>query len=227
MRDNITLCLTIGKRPDELKQTLQSLLSKVQFKYIIAINDFGDGQTNAVFYELCPQGQLINLGYNLGHHQAVDLMYGKITTPYIFHCEDDWIFDTAPNIDEVIQLLENDDTVVSVSLRQLSDFNFSNEEFDKIEYIDSPHLSHAKLNALHEQWHGYTFNPHITKLETYQQIAPLSKFKKERHISRYLRQSGKYVAYLKQGACHHIGFDSVANPPNKTWFAKIKAKLFG
>lgn len=227
MRDDITLCLTIGKRPQELRKTLESLLSKVQFKHIIAINDFGDEATSLVFRELCPNGELIDLGYNLGHHKAVDLMYSKVATPYIFHCEDDWEFDNIPNLDAIIELLNHESEIISVSLRQIDDFAFTNEELTKIKYIQSSYLPIASLNALHEQWHGYTFNPHIIKLSSYQTIMPFANFKKERHISRFLRKSGKYVAYLQNGACHHIGFNSVANPPKKTWLAKIKGKLFG
>ena len=72
---NLTLCLTIGRRPELLRQTLQSLLDKVEFADIIAINDFRDEETNQVFRELCPQGTLINLNEQVGHHKAVDTMY--------------------------------------------------------------------------------------------------------------------------------------------------------
>lgn len=225
--ENITLCLTIGKRPNELRQTLQSLLSKVQFKHIIAINDFGDEETNAVFRELCPQGELISLGYNLGHHKAIDYMYTKITTPYVFHCEDDWEFDSLPDFDAIINLLERDAYIACVGLRKISNFNFTKTDLENIEYIDVLNLKIAKLNKLHDQWHGYTFNPHIAKLSTYQSLAPFAKFKKERHISRTFRKQEKYIAYLQDGVCYHIGFHSIANPPKKTLWAKIKAKLFG
>ena len=56
---NITLCLTIGKRPQELRRTLESILSQINFEHIIAINDFRDEETNQVFRELCPHGTLI------------------------------------------------------------------------------------------------------------------------------------------------------------------------
>ena len=58
--DDITLCLTIGKRPKELEESLSSLLSFLPFRHIIAINDFGDELTNDVFTKLCPHGTLIN-----------------------------------------------------------------------------------------------------------------------------------------------------------------------
>lgn len=87
--NEITLCLTIGMRPELLRQTLQSLLNRLTFSHIIAINDFRDEATNRVFRGLCPQGQLISLKKQLGHHAAVDYMYQQVTTPYVMHCEDD------------------------------------------------------------------------------------------------------------------------------------------
>lgn len=58
--DNLTLCLTIGKRPEPLRQTLQSLLGQMSFAKIIAINDFGDEPTNRVFQEFAPPPRKIS-----------------------------------------------------------------------------------------------------------------------------------------------------------------------
>lgn len=227
MRDDITLCLTIGKRPDELRQTLQSLLSKVQFKHIIAINDFGDEQSNAVFHELCPQGELINLGYNLGHHKAVDLMYGKVTTPYVMHCEDDWEFDSVPKFDDILKFLVSEPNISMVCLRKMSDISFDKQQQSQIIHRSTGYLDIVEIHTIHEQWYGYTFNPHIASINTWKELAPFAKFKKERHISRIFRSKNKHLVYLEQGNCHHIGFDSVANPQPTTFLGKVKAKLFG
>lgn len=225
--DNTTLCLTIGKRPDELRQSLNSLLSKVGFKHIIAINDFGDEETNQVFKELCPNGELISLGYNLGHHKAVDLMYSKVCTPYIFHSEDDWLFDDIPNFDNLFQLLNNNQNIVSVCFRKISDIPLNKTELSAINYRTIDNVEIADLSNVHPQWYGYTFNPHLLKIQTYQTIAPFAKYKKERHISRTFKGGGNnFVAYLKNGYCHHIGLISIANPPKTTFWQKIKGKLF-
>lgn len=225
--ENVTLCLTIGKRPNELRQSLNSLLSKVDFKKIIAINDFGDDETNAVFQELCPNGELISLGYNLGHHKAVDLMYSKVNTPYIFHSEDDWLFDDVPDFHQMIDLLQNHNEIVSVCFRKISDFPFTDDELNKIEYKNLNGIEIANLTPLHEQWYGYSFNPHLIKKLVYDELSPFSNYKKERHISRIFRGQNRYVAYLKNSYCHHIGFESIANPPKKGFWNKLKGKLFG
>lgn len=77
-------------------------------------------------------------------------------------------------------------------------------------------VRYARLDNLHDQWHGYTFNPHLISMDTLREIGKFGAFKKERHVSRFLRKKGKYVAYIKPGACHHIGEDhSVSNPSQK------------
>ena len=101
---DITLCLTIGRRPELLRQTLESLFSQISFEHIIAINDFRDEETNQVFRELCPTGILLNLAEQVGHHKAVDVMYAQVKTNYIFHCEDDWLFDQPIQIEEYINI---------------------------------------------------------------------------------------------------------------------------
>lgn len=225
---NLTLCLTIGRRPELLRQTLQSLLDKVEFADIIAINDFRDEETNHVFRELCPQGTLINLDEQVGHHKAVDIMYSQVKTQYIFHCEDDWLFDQPLNIYHYIEILEKDKKTTSLCLRRLTDFPHTQEEQQQIQFLNTNPIATASLTKLHKQWHGYTFNPHITNLEIWKTTQGFANFKKERHISRWFRQQGKYNLFLKDGVCYHIGEDeSIANPPKLTFWAKAKAKIFG
>ena len=58
----VTICITMGLRPDVLQQTLESLGPELRKLPIIGINDFGDAETSAVFDRLCPHGQRIDLG---------------------------------------------------------------------------------------------------------------------------------------------------------------------
>jgi len=219
MNNEIDLCLTIGRRPSLLRQTLESLLPRANFKQIIAINDFRDEETNDVFNELCPAGILINLDEQVGHHRAVDLMYSKVISPYVLHCEDDWLFNSDLMLTESIQLLQRNKNIGSVCLRTIEDFNLNAQDKSKevVQEIDG--IKFSRLDGLHEQWHGYTFNPHVTSLSQWKTFGPYSAFKKERHISRKLRSAGTFVAYLQPGSCVHIGVDdSVSNPIKKSKF---------
>lgn len=207
MNKNITLTLTIGKRPDMLAQTLDSLLSRTNFVNIIAINDFGDDATNRVFTKFCPRGQLINPELSSGHHAAIDRLYRDLHTPYVFHCEDDWLFERTPDLDSAVTLLSSDQRISSVCFRQIQDFDLEPSLLEQLQTTKSGSLEYYRLDGLHEQWHGYTFNPHLIKSQTLTTIKRFSNFKKERHVSRLLRQKGKHVAYLHPGSCRHIGAD--------------------
>lgn len=217
--NKISLCLTIGRRPTLLKETLNSLLYREDFQQIIAINDFRDQETNDVFKELCPTGILINLNDQIGHHRAVDLMYSKVSSPYILHCEDDWLFTSDPMLDQSIKLLQANKNIGSVCLRKIEDFNLNEDQKFKTINQQLGDVNFCRLDGTHEQWHGFTFNPHVTSLSQWEEFGPYSAFKKERHISRKLRSSGTFVAYLQPGSCVHIGMDdSVSNPIKKSKF---------
>lgn len=203
--NDITLCLTIGLRPELLRSSLRSLLSHLHFEKIIAINDFRDEATNSVFHELCPHGQLLCLDRQLGHHAAVDQAYSLIKTPYVLHSEDDWHFDRSIDLISAMDVLSKNPNISQVCLREIEDFAFSSEELGQIVHFQANDIDYMRLDGLHDQWYGYTFNPHLAALETWRSVGGFSKFKKERHISRKLRAQGRYSAYMKNGICHHIG----------------------
>lgn len=224
----VTLCLTIGKRPDLLKKTLDSLLSIGEFKHIVAINDFRDAPTNEMFTRLCPEGQLISLDQQLGHHKAVDHMYRTISTPYVFHCEDDWFFDKSMDLNSAMQLLDANANISQVCFRKIADFHLTENANSQVMECQENGRVFYRLDKLHPQWHGYTFNPHLAKLDVWKQLGGFAPFKKERHISRHLRSKDCFTAYMNPGSCEHIGelqsvSPSAANPTGfRFWRKKFK-----
>lgn len=225
MTPSVALCLTIGRRPILLRQTLESLLPLATFQQIIAVNDFGDTESNEVFKELCPSGILINLGVHMGHHRAVDAMYSKVETPYILHCEDDWLFVSKLELDDAIRLLQSTPTIGSVCLRKVSDFGFTENEAKRTVFQEKSGVKYRRLDGMHDQWHGFTFNPHIISIDEWKRIGPYSNYKKERHISRKFRGLGKHVAYLEAGSCIHIGQDESISNPKKVSIFSIRGLL--
>lgn len=202
----ITLCLTMGRRPDLLHQTLESLAGLPHLPSL-AINDFGDRESNEVFRKFFPDGQIVGPGHNIGHHPAIDELYQHVKTPFIFHTEDDWLFHRTDFLPAASQLLQAEPMISSVVLRDVADFPASGIDANqrRVENLDG--VEFERLDHLHDQWHGYTFNPHLARLSTWQELQGFSRFKKERHISRHLRAEGKYAAYLRPSACRHIGGD--------------------
>ena len=226
----VTLCLTIGKRPDLLKRTLDSLLGLCRFSHIIAINDFRDEDTNEMFRSLCPQGQLICLDRQMGHHKAVDFMYSLINTPYVLHCEDDWLFDVSIDLERATHLLDSDHHISQICFRKIDDFNLSETDRSKVFEVPDAVQPYFRMDSLHNQWHGYTFNPHLANLDLWKSLGGFYKFDKERHISRHLRSQSRFTAYMNPGCCVHIGELQSVSPsalnPKGLNLARKKIKSF-
>lgn len=217
----VTMCMTIGRRPDLLQQTMHSLAGLPAMP-VIAINDFGDPETNAAFAAACPTGKLIDLGRKVGHHPAVDELYRQVTTPYILHNEDDWGFSRVEFLDAACRLLEIDQKISVVCLRDTDDMPLTATERARIRVEEQAGVRYQLLDDLHKQWHGFTFNPHLTRKAMWEGLGGYSSFKKERHISRDLRSKGFHVAFILPPACKHIGDGRSTHlkPPSR--FKKFK-----
>lgn len=223
----ITLCITMGRRPDLLRKTLLSLGDMLESMPILAINDFGDAETNNTFADICPLGKRVDNVRQVGHHPAIDAMYECVSTPYVFHCEDDWLFDSSAFLDAALRLLEEDPLIVSVCLRKLSDIPLTTNEIFKVRHVTQAGIAYHRLDKVHDQWHAFTFNPHLIRTQLWAELGGYSRFKRERHISRYLLGQGRFVAYLDPGACHHIGENASVSAPKKLLVRRFKRWLRG
>ena len=91
----ITLVVTSCGRLDLLKATLDSFdrYNTAPIREVFITEDAGDegvaGILPAHWKEHCTV--FVNRP-KLGQLASIDLAYGHVSTPYIFHCEDDWEF---------------------------------------------------------------------------------------------------------------------------------------
>lgn len=227
MRDLVTMCFTIGLRPDLLRQTLESL-GDLRALPALAVNDFGDDEASAVFRELCPHGRIVGPGHHLGHHPAVDAMYAQVATPFIFHNEDDWGFERTDFLPDALRLLNAEPALTQVCFRHSDDMPMPSEDRAKIVTEIRDGIAYQRLDATHRQWHGYTFNPHLIRRSEWERVGGYAQFAKERHLSRHLRAQGRYTAFLLPGACHHIGGNDRSTVQEKvTALKKFKNWLRG
>ena len=226
LRGNLTGCITMGRRPDLLAVTLQSLAPFLADIPVLAVNDFGDDETNDAFLRHCPHGQIVNPSARMGHHRAVDLMYGAVKTDFIFHFEDDWAFDRCDFLEECEDVLRSVPMATAVCLRKTAEFVDPALSSKVQETSTKAGTRYLRLDGIHDQWYGYTFNPHIAPKATWTSVGGFAAFQKERHISRHLRAMGHIVPYLANGACHHIGEDNSVARAKPTLSQRIKA-MFG
>lgn len=201
----LTTCLTMGNRPEELRETLSSLGNVLSDIPVLAINDFGDAESTAVFREMCPHGRVIDTRGSVGHMRAIDALYGHVQTPYIFHMEDDWTFTRTDFFEDALNVLTSDDKISMVLLRDLGNIPLAKQNPDKVLHKTTRGIDWARLDGTCDKWFGYTFNPHLSRRETWLDLGGFSQFRGEGVISQHFRDIGRYVAALTPGPCYHAG----------------------
>ena len=127
-----------------------------------------------------------------------------MTTEHIFHIEDDWHFDAPIPFAALFHALDQNPHISQICLRNLDDF-LSSQHLSAAQPVAQATLPLYQLTGLHDQWFGYTFNPHVTTSRLVKSLTPFSAYRKERHISRRIRQNGLYTAFLNPGGCTHLG----------------------
>ena len=98
MYDEITLCISSCGRLHLLEQTLESISQFNTYPIVksIIIDDSGKEQNWDPIVELLDEisdsHEIIINEKNIGQYESLDIMYPKVKTEWIFHCEDDWKF---------------------------------------------------------------------------------------------------------------------------------------
>lgn len=228
-KSNVTVVITSCGRFDLLEKTLLSFekYNSYPIKKIIITEDSGN---NAVYDALpkkwLPHTEIILNEKKLGQIKSIDLAYGKVDTDYIFHCEDDWEFYRDNFIEDSLCLLENDDKLLQVWLRDYDKdikkyYSFisieDNQQFNDIQF--------SKVKSTHSMMRGFSFNPGIKRLADYKKIGQYNIGKSsdltEGVLSIAYSMYGMYVVILKKSAVKHIGWDNHI-PTDKEIFKKSK-----
>jgi len=167
----VTVVLTSCGREDLLRQTIESFLqfNTYPIKELILIEDSGATGVHEHYKRSVPFP--VRTIYNertLGQIRSVDVAYSFVSTPYIFHCEDDWEFFKPGFIERSMRILEADPKVVTVWLRAHDDTGGHP--------IEPERRGHYRYMALDygNCWNGFTFNPGLRRTRDYARFAPYS-----------------------------------------------------
>ena len=221
MNDNslVTLVITSCGRFELLKKTIISFFKHNTYPIheCIIVEDSGTVSNLDFIKEHIPVPCkfLINKK-NLGQLQSIDIAYNEVTTPYIFHCEDDWEFYKPGFIEESFNILNNDPLTITVWLRNHRDTMGHPIDFTPIPIGDKNYF-YLEINY-RGKWHGFTLNPglrrtaDVKKLFPYAELTPLIRKKKqlimgEVDLSCYYYQLGYRGAITSdaEGFVKHIG----------------------
>lgn len=161
-------------------------------------------------------------GTNRGQIYSVDRAYEHVTTPYVFHCEDDWLFMGSGYMQESLDLLEKYEDVLQVWLLGIP--TYQQRRDTRVIYAvnqDPRGFSTAKWD-----WPGYvlpdglgfSFNPGLRRMSDYLRIGSYGRHVGydpqgcgEQAIAQLYSDMGYRAAILPQTYVSHGG-DAVHIP---------------
>ena len=202
---DITFVLTSCGRFDLLRRTLASFLEQNDTKiakYVI-VEDSCDESVRDVLAEFPDiDFELIVNQLKRGQLWSIDLAYERVQTPYIFHCEDDWLFTRPGFMEPSLALLEDFPDVIQVLIRDLAD------EKHGVGGALQTHKNisfYAPLPADYPNVYCYSFNPGLRRLADYKKIGQFRLILEEKAISDRAQQLGYRQVRLANGGVRHIG----------------------
>jgi Glycosyltransferase like family 2 len=200
-----TLVTTSCGRFDLLEETLRSFYSHVDVapQELIVVEDSADEQVRKVVDSLgVPARTLVN-GDRLGQMRAIDRAYAQVSTPLVFHCEDDWLFTRGGFIRESAALLKALDDVSMVGLRPRSELN-PLVRASPVEQLGD--IAYFRMDPkLHPEYFSHSFNPGLRRLADYARLGPYAPLGHEADVSYAFKRAGFRIANLEIPAVRHLG----------------------
>jgi hypothetical protein len=161
---DVTVVLTSCNRPDLLQKTLDSffIMNTYSLERFIIIDDSMQIGCNDFVKERYPFPiELIYNSTKLFQIRSIDTAYSMVTTPYIFHMEEDWQFVKSGFIEASKPVLEAAENVVQVWLRGLDDTTLQHPCLPGTYEVDGNQLVVVDYNGV---WNGFSFNPSLKRL---------------------------------------------------------------
>lgn len=216
---DITLIVTSCGRFDLLKLTLDSFdrFNTVPIREVIITEDSGD----EAVYAAIPQGWAEHCTVfvskpKLGQMASIDLAYSKVSTTYIFHCEDDWEFYRPGFVEDSITILALKPEVLQVWLRSYAhDLR-----------IHSPYLHFGEREVVggvacypvlsdKPEWQSFSLNPGLRRYKDYLLCAPFSGHSGEKALSKRYAELNLNAMALEADAVLHTGFGAHVEVPEE------------
>ena len=179
----VTLCITSCNRAHLLDKTLESFVkyNTYPIKETYIIDDSGNVGCNDDVVAKYTDKLNIKLIYNeenIGQVQSIDKMYSHVTTPWIFHCEEDWDFLQTGFIEKSMKIFEENpnEPIFTVWLRAHNDTNGHPIVFDSLNrgYYEMSRYFDYYWYDNHIIWGGITFNPGLRRTSVCMKHHPYS-----------------------------------------------------
>jgi len=207
---DITLVVTSCGRMDLLKMTLESFdrFNTAPIREVFITEDAGDEGVHAVIPAHWKEHCTVFINRpKLGQLASIDLAYAHVTTPYVFHCEDDWEFYRPGFVEDSRTILDLRPEILQVWLRS----------YNHDLRVHSPYIRLAAREIVggvacyplvsdKPEWQGFSLNPGLRRLKEYRLCAPFTGFSGEKALSIRYAELNLTAMTLEADAVMHTGF---------------------
>jgi hypothetical protein len=195
-----------------LKITLESFFKHNHYpieKYIV-IEDSGFEPAATWIKNQWPFIEVIFNNPRLGQTASLDLMYSKVETDYIFHCEDDWEFVAPGFIDRSMDILAAPGNEKIIQVWPRGEFDTNNHPVLRDVKYRAGQTEYYLMSADYYLGHygGFGFQPGLRRLCDWQLIGSYSSASEgitEAAISKKYIELGFKAATLIPKYMDHIG----------------------
>mmetsp|Transcript_8935 Transcript_8935/g.14127 ORF Transcript_8935/g.14127 Transcript_8935/m.14127 type:complete len:272 (-) Transcript_8935:111-926(-) len=216
----VTFVITSCGRLPGLRRTITSFLAANSYpidRYVI-IEDSGDIDMAAKLID--EFGDVFDVLINkkrMGQLFSLDKAYSVVQTEYIFHCEDDWVFNGIPHfVRDSISILEEEPKAFTVHISNTSFLypvdDFVSETSDGVQYhkiLNPP--PNAKGETFGKRFYAVSFHPGLRRTRDYWELLrPMQVFYQEDHLNTYLFWKGFFMVKLPERYCNHLDINSIS-----------------
>lgn len=210
--EKVTFVLTSKERPELLERTLDSFFSNNTYpiERFILHEDSSSLEVLHLIKEKYSFFEIINSPEGVGLRGAIDKLYSLVETPYVFHCEDDWLFLKGGFIEVSLPPLLRDPKILQVHLRRSVNGHFLS---GKEEYFGD-RTYYALASGFISMWHGYSHNPSLRRKSDLDLVLPhherfhpsmLERGSTENFIGSRFRDLGYRTLTTDEDYIRHIG----------------------
>jgi hypothetical protein len=219
MKIPISFTITSCDRINLLEKTLDSftLINNYEIDEFIMSDDSCNREiSNYLIKKYGDKFNIISNEPRVGLSKSLDNLFSNAKNEYIFHCEDDWMFDKNPNLisDSLSILIENPD-IHQISVRH--DYCTPHKPVGEKQFTSTSVeywiLSQQFRSTPTQVWNGYSWNPGLRRKSDYLRMFPngVSEFGDEYDCAEHTRKFNYKSAILVNTSCYHIGIERTKN----------------
>jgi hypothetical protein len=231
--DDVTICITSCGRLDLLAQTMASFRRFNQGGRFIISEDSVNAQVIDEVKRSYPFALVLSDDERFGIMRSIDRLYTHVTTPYIFHLEDDWVFEGPVPWQACMDVLDAHRAIANVCVRS---FDEVKEKYRKRSspLTQSGLLFHVMKLDAHPEFFSWSPNPGLIRLDLYERYKPFARVMPDQ-MSGVMKKDGLTMAYCAKGVARHIGHGRNVTDPTMPerpksypakWLRAFKKKLY-